>query len=264
MSRLGEVIGPAIPVALVTYILTVNVAKAVASKKDLNVSANQEFLALSSSTFLCALFNGALPSGSFSRTALLMLLDVESPLHNVFTALFVVCVCLFMTSLLTLLPMATLAAIIFMALKSMFNVRPAFELWKVSKTEWAQWMVAFLATAILGVTAGILASIIFSVILLLKTSARPPTAVLGVVPGTNIFLPVKRFEHAKEIPGIKLFRFTAALTFANREYFEAQLQKMHYQNVNTTEEIHAVVRAPFFFFCGSSLVVLCFFFLVAE
>ena len=263
MSRLGEVIGPAIPVALVTYILTVNVAKAVASKKDLNVSANQEFLALSSSTFLCALFNGALPSGSFSRTALLMLLDVESPLHNVFTALFVVCVCLFMTSLLTLLPMATLAAIIFMALKSMFNVRPAFELWKVSKTEWAQWMVAFLATAILGVTAGILASIIFSVILLLKTSARPPTAVLGVVPGTNIFLPVKRFEHAKEIPGIKLFRFTAALTFANREYFEAQLQKMHYQNVNTTEEIHAVVRA-YFFLCGSSLVVLCFFFVLLQ
>jgi len=152
--------------------------------------------------------------------------------------------------------MATLAAIIFMALKSMFNVRPAFELWKVSKTEWAQWMVAFLATAILGVTAGILASIIFSVILLLKTSARPPTAVLGVVPGTNIFLPVKRFEHAKEIPGIKLFRFTAALTFANREYFEAQLQKMHYQNVNTTEEIHAVVRALFFFWVVAGCVVL--------
>jgi SulP family sulfate permease len=241
MSRLGEVIGPATTVALVTYILTINVAKAVASKKDLNVNATQEFFALSSATFFSSLFNGALPSGSFSRTALLMLLNVESPLHNLFTALFVVCVCLFMTSLLTLLPMCTLAAIIFMALKSMFNVRPAFILWKVSKIEWAQWMTAFFATALLGVTWGIFASIIFSVILLLKTSARPPTAVLGVVPGTNIFLPIKRYDQAKEIPGIKIFRFTAALTFANREHFEANLQKMHYQNVNTSEDIHTVV-----------------------
>ena len=240
-ARLSEVLYPGITVALITYILSINVAKAAASAKNLNVNANQEFLALSSSTFLCSLFNGALPSGSFSRTALLMILDVESPLHNLVTALFVLIVVLFLTSLFTFLPMTTLASIIFMALKSMFNIRPAFVLWKVSKIEWAQWMLAFLSTSLIGVTWGILSSIMFSVVLLLKTSARPPTAVLGVVPGTDIFLPLKNFEQAKEIPGIKIFRFTAALTFANREHFEANLKKMEYQNVNTSEKIHAVV-----------------------
>ena len=162
MSKLSELLAPSISVALVTYILTVNVAKAVASKKDLNVNASQEFVALAFETLLASVFNGTLPSGSFSRTALLMLLNVESPLHNFVTSLFVVLVCLFMTSLLTLLPMATLAAIIFMALKSMFDIKPALFLWKVSKVEWSQWMIAFLATAILGVTWGILASIILA------------------------------------------------------------------------------------------------------
>jgi SulP family sulfate permease len=241
MSRLREVIGPSITVSLVTYILSVNVAKAVSSQKGLKLDPTQEFLAWSSSSFIASIFNGPLPSASFSRSALLSILNVESPLHNLVTALFVACVCLFMTSLLGPLPMSTLAAIIFMALKSMFSIRPAFTLWKVSKVEWAQWVIAFLVTALLGVTWGIVASMIFSVILLLKTSARPSTAVLGAVPDTNIFLPIKCYEQAKEIPGIKIFRFAAALTFANREHFEASLEKMEYQNVNTMEDIHAIV-----------------------
>jgi SulP family sulfate permease len=241
MEKLSVIIGPSITVALITYILTVNVAKAVASQKNLNVNATQEFVALAFESVLSSVFNGTLPSGSFSRTALLMLLDVESPLHNIVTGLFVVCVCLFMTSLLTLLPMATLAAIIFMALKSMFNIRPAFILWNVSKIEWAQWMVAFLATSLLGVTWGIVASIIFSIVLLLKSSAYPSTAVLGVLPGTDVFLSLKLFEQAEELSGIKVFRFDAPLSFANREHFEVSLLKMEYQNVNVAEKINAVI-----------------------
>ena len=241
MSKLSELLAPSISVALVTYILTVNVAKAVASKKDLNVNASQEFVALAFETLLASVFNGTLPSGSFSRTALLMLLNVESPLHNFVTSLFVVLVCLFMTSLLTLLPMATLAAIIFMALKSMFDIKPALFLWKVSKVEWSQWMIAFLATAILGVTWGILASIIFSVLLLLRSSAQPSTAVLGAVAGTDLFLSIKMYEQAKELPGIKIFRFDSALNFANREHFERQLAKMEIQNVNDLVKIYAVI-----------------------
>ena len=58
------------------------------------------------------------------------------------------CVCLFLTSALFYLPLAVLAAIIFIALKSMINIGTCVFLWKVSKLEWAQWMVAAFVTAL--------------------------------------------------------------------------------------------------------------------
>ena len=42
VERISTLLSPAISVAVVTYILTINVAKAVAAKNRLNVDANQE------------------------------------------------------------------------------------------------------------------------------------------------------------------------------------------------------------------------------
>lgn len=179
---------------------------------------------------MASCFGGTLPSGSFSRTALISLMGAESPLHNLFTSLFVACVCLFLTSALFYLPLAVLAAIIFIALKSMINIGTCVFLWKVSKLEWAQWMVAAFVTAFAGVTWGIVASIGLSILLILKHSSRPSTAVLGILPGTDIFVSLKRYSAAVELPGIKIFRFDGALTFANRDHFETRLKKMEYQD----------------------------------
>lgn len=179
------------------------------------------------------------PSGSFSRTALIASLGAESALHNCVACLVVLLVTLTLTGALYHLPTATLAAIIFTALRAMINFDRARVLWRVSTAEWGQWCVAFVVTTFGGVTYGIVASIALSVLLLLRQSARPPTAVLGVLP-CGVFAPRKRFPDAREIPGVKILRFDGPLTFANKDALEAKLAKMDRQDTSAAR-VRAVV-----------------------
>jgi SulP family sulfate permease len=265
MELVGKLISPAVTVALVTYILTINVAKAVGTKGDLAVDPNQELFALAGTSIVGGLTGSCVPSGSFSRTALILLLRPESPMHCVYTALVVCMISLTMTGPLYHLPKATLAAIIFVALRSLLDWSRARALWRVSKVEFAQWIVSFGGTVLFGVQGGIMASICLSVMLLLKSASQPPTAVLGALPfappdsgtsggrrdddASSVFVDIKRFDDAAEIPGIKIFRFSAPLTFANKDFLEQKLLKMHRQDTSAVP-VHTVVLD-----CGSVTTV---------
>lgn len=82
--------------------------------------------------------------------------------------------------------------------------------------------------------------------LLMKTS-RPANSILGRLPETREYRNVKRFPMAKEIPGIRIFRFDSSLHFANKDYFENRLKAL----VSTQRFRHAV-GGPF----ASCLLVL--------
>mmetsp|Transcript_14038 Transcript_14038/g.32706 ORF Transcript_14038/g.32706 Transcript_14038/m.32706 type:complete len:773 (+) Transcript_14038:129-2447(+) len=260
MERISVLMSPAITVALVTYILTINVAKAVAAKANLNVDANQELVSLAAQSLVGAVTHSCVPSGSFSRTALIQLMDAESLLHNMFSCIVVGFVCLVLTEQLYYLPKSVLAAIIFLALRNMIDTVPCFgvkgvkdpeddtkwkvkpvpSLWKVSKSEWFQWVVAFLFTTFMGVTGGIFASIGLSLALLLKTASHPNTAVLGQLEGTQTFVPMKLYGQAKEIPGVKVFRYDGPITFASKDWFETKVIKMFMQDISDTK-VHSLV-----------------------
>mmetsp|Transcript_31373 Transcript_31373/g.61126 ORF Transcript_31373/g.61126 Transcript_31373/m.61126 type:complete len:696 (-) Transcript_31373:317-2404(-) len=234
-----KLISPAITVAIVTYILTINVGKAMANKYKLNVDANQELYALATTSVVGGLTGSCVPSGSFSRTALIGTLNPESPMHNLWTGIIVAVISLTLTKSLYYLPNATLAAIIFSALKSLLDFRQSVVLWRISKTEWLQWIVSFVGTVVLGVQGGILASIVMSVLLLLKNASHPPTAVLGRLP-SGVFVPLKVFPQAKEIPGVKILRFSGSFNFANKELFEKKLKKMEVQDTSEAS-VHSVI-----------------------
>ena len=125
-------------------------------------------------------------------------------------------VCITLTESLYYLPKTVLAAIIFLALRNMIDTAPFKKLWRVSKTEWLQWVVAFVFTTFTGVTGGIFASIGLSLLVILKQASRPSSAVLGHLPGTDAYVPLKLYTQAVEHPGVKIFRFDSALTFANK------------------------------------------------
>lgn len=130
---------------------------------------------------------------------------------------------------------AVLASIIFVALKNMMNFTRCRELYHLSKSEWFQWMVAAVVTTFGGVTYGILFSIVLSILLLLKTASSPTTAVLGRLPG-GVWVPVKEYEEAEEVDGVKVFRFDGPLTFANKDHLEQKLSKMDLQDANQPDE----------------------------
>lgn len=65
-----------------------------------------------------------------------------------------------------------------------------------------------------------------SLLYLLMQTSRPANSILGRLPETREYRNVKRFPMAKEIPGIRIFRFDSSLHFANKDYFENRLKAL--------------------------------------
>lgn len=65
-----------------------------------------------------------------------------------------------------------------------------------------------------------------SLLYLLMQTSRPANSILGRLPQTREYRNVRRFPMAKEIPGIRIFRFDSSLHFANKDYFENRLKAL--------------------------------------
>ena len=107
-----------------------------------------------------------------------------------------------------------------MAIKKLVNFSEGRRLYKARLWwDFASYLVAFILTLILGVALGIEVAILFSMMGLIYATARPATAVLGRLENTNIYADTARYAAAQSEPGLLIFRFGAALHFANSEYF---------------------------------------------
>jgi len=215
-------------ISLMTYITAMSVSKTFARKFGYEVDNNQELIALGSANLLGS-FTSCFPAtASLSRTSLVAGSGAATPLHGVWTALVLVLVLLFCSPLLQTLPMAGLAAVVVAAFKSVLlnGFREARMNWKVGKSDFVVWVVAFFATLFAGVTSGIAIAVAVNMFFLLFKTTLPAHAVLGRLEGTERLYRNRRlFEHAQVIKGVMLFRVDAALHFANRETFATQLTR---------------------------------------
>ncbi|KAL3226989.1 hypothetical protein MRX96_024494 [Rhipicephalus microplus] len=112
------------------------------------------------------------------------------------------------------LPVAILCTIIFVSLKKVFlQVKDFQRFWRISKIDGNIWMVSFLATVIVDVQFGLVIGIIFSLFTLVYQIKRPKACLLGSIPNTDFYVPLKDYGVAAEIPGVKVFHFGGPNSF---------------------------------------------------
>jgi len=98
-------------------------------------------------------------------------------------------------------------------------------LWRFRGVELAGALVTLVGVVTLGVMEGILIGVVFALVLLLRSLAFPPDAVLGRTPGGEWRDPAHRPE-AQPIPGLLVYRFSAPLFFANSELFRERIEAL--------------------------------------
>ena len=220
------------------------------------VDPNQELLALG----LCNLLGGFVqcyPSGgALSRSLLVRNVGVRSSLHNIVSVFALMMVLLFLTPLLHYLPFSVLAAIVFVALKSLLlQVSEGVRLFHLRKSDFLQWGFTFGATLMFDTQTGISAGVVTSLLMLLKQTSRPPVATLGRLAHTDLYRNVRHYPLAHTYRGILAFRFDAPLHFSNKDFFRAQLSKhmkraqerefkMHRRAASTNSTLAGGARTP--------------------
>ncbi len=191
-------------------------------REDLN--ENRDFLALGTANILAGCSNTFVVNGSPTKTAVVEAAGGRTQTAQVATAVMTLAVLLFATALIERLPNAALAAIVFLIGVKLIDVRSLRQIAGFRPATFAVALAALLGVVFLGVERGIFIAIGLSVIDHLRQEYHPKDVVLAAdgkhwkAPGSKMGLETE--------PGLIVYRFEAALFFANADYFAARLHRL--------------------------------------
>ncbi len=161
-ARWLELFPTALVLAFVSYIISISVAKTFANRGHGAVDANRELLALGVAN-LGAAFSGGYPvAGGFGRSSVNMASGANSGLASVVTAALMALTVVFLTPFFYHMPKAVLAAVVLVAVSSLFDAQTPAQLWRASRADAVTLGVTFVAVLVLGIESGILVGVVFS------------------------------------------------------------------------------------------------------
>lgn len=216
----------AMTMALVGFAQTISVGKSLGNKYGYDIDANRELAALGLSNLTASVSQGYAVSGSQARSALAAASGAKTPLAAIVAAICAGLATVFFTPLFHYLPNATLAAILVVAAIRLIDTAEIRYLFRVKITEGLLLVFTFLATVALGIMPGLLLGIIASILLFITLNTRPYTAILGRLPGTNIFRNVEHFPEGETFPGLVILRIDASLYFANVVFLKEKIHEI--------------------------------------
>ncbi|WP_254546251.1 SulP family inorganic anion transporter [Halomarina pelagica] len=208
---------------LLSYVEGIGVVETFAARHDDRSDPDQELVATGLANLASGLA-GALPvGGSMTRSALNDGMGARTQLSGGIAALLLGVVLLFLTGAFSNLPNAVLAAIVVVAVGRLVDVRGIRRVYRVNPTEFPVVVAGFLGVLLFGMLAGVLVGVLVSALIVLGHAAYPHTAVLGRVPGTDLFADHERHPEYDPIEGVLVYRAGAELFYANAKTVERDL-----------------------------------------
>ncbi|NXR12887.1 S26A6 protein, partial [Semnornis frantzii] len=233
VSYFGQVVGNAFAIAVVGYAICISLGKIFALKHGYKVDSNQELIALGLSNFLGGFFQCFAISCSMSRSLVQESTGGNSQVAGVIASLVILVTILKIGELFRDLPKAILAAIIIINLKGMFKQFSDLRtLWKSNRVDLMVWIVTFVATLLLNLDIGLGASVAFGLLTVIFRTQLPHYSILGRISNTDVYRDVTEYQMAQEVPGVKIFRSSSTIYFANVELYAEALKKKSGMNVD--------------------------------
>ncbi len=230
----------AIIIALLGFMESISVARAIASRSGHRLDANQELIGQGLANIGGSFFQSYAVSGSFSRSAVNFQSGAFTGISNVIASLTVLLVLLFFTPLFYHLPQSVLAAIIINAVIGLFNFQGFIHAWRAQWYDGLIGIVTFIGTLYFAphLDKGILLGIGLSIGWYLLRSMKPAVTFLAKHPD--------RTYHSQDRFGldqcrhIALIRYDGALFFANIN----QLEEIIFTRIRKMPELkHIIIMA---------------------
>src|SRR6516225_7455109 len=219
-AHLKEVIIGGCAVAMVAFADTSVLSRTYAAKTRTSVDPNQEMIGLGAANIAAGLFQGFPISSSSSRTPVAEAAGARTQVTGVVGAVAVALVLLWAPNLLKHVPTAALAGVVISSAIGLIEVNDLGRLFRIQRWEFWLSVVCFAGVAIFGAIQGVGIAVVIAVIEFLWDGWRPHSAVLGRVEGMRGYHDTTRYPHARQVPGLVLFRWDAPLFFANAEFFK--------------------------------------------
>lgn len=178
LSHVFALIPGALGIAVMAFLESVAVGRGIRPRTDPRIDSNQELLAVSAANIAGSFFTTLPAAGGFSQSAVNQAAGARSQLAQLTTAALAILVALFLGPVLSMLPQATLATLVFVAVIGLVKVGDIVRLAKVSRVDF--WVA--LSTAVIGLTAGLLAAVatgvVATLVLVLREVNKPKLDIL--------------------------------------------------------------------------------------
>jgi SulP family sulfate permease len=232
IDAIMSLLGAALIIALVAFMESISMAKAMAAKTKDKIDPNQELIGQGLSNIGGAFFQSYPACGSFTGSAINLQAGAKTGFAMVFNGLFVAVTLLFLTSFLYHLPKAVLAVIILLAVTSLITPDALKHTWKASRSDGITALITFVATLAFAphLDKGIMIGAVLAIVLHLYSTMQPRVALLGrMADGTLRDAKVHNLPTSEIVTAI---RFDGRLYFANVSYFEEAVLNAVAENPN--------------------------------
>ncbi|WP_305093626.1 SulP family inorganic anion transporter [Prescottella sp. R16] len=168
LGDVGALLPGALAIAVMAFLETVAVGRGVRRSGEPQIDSNQELFANGMASVAGSFFQTLPPAGGFSQTAVALRAGGRTQAASIVTALLAVAVALFLAPVLDDLPQATLGAMVVVATLGLLDFGSLARYWRFNRIEF--WIA--LATALVGLVAGLLVAVAVGVILTLYLVLR--------------------------------------------------------------------------------------------
>ncbi|XP_036723047.1 solute carrier family 26 member 10-like isoform X1 [Balaenoptera musculus] len=225
LAELPRILADSLPMALVTFAVSASLASIYADKYSYTIDSNQELFAHGVSNLISSLFSCFPNSATLATTSLLVDAGGNTQLAGLFSCMVVLSVLLWLGPFFYYLPKAVLACINISSMRQMFfQMRELPQLWRISRVDFAVWMVTWVAVVTLSVDLGLAVGVVFSMMTVVCRTQRVQCLALGLAEGTELYRPLRESHKLLQVPGLCILSYPTPLYFGTRGRFRRILE----------------------------------------
>lgn len=227
LPLIEQLVPGALGIALMSFTETIAAGRAFARPADPPINANRELVATGAANLAGALFAAMPAGGGTSQTAVVRATGGRSQKASLVAAGVAAATMLLFAPVLSLLPYATLAAVVIVY--SVGLIRPAEfnAIRKVRRMEFHWALIACAGVLVFGTLKGIVVAIIVSLIGLASQTAYPRVSVIGRKRGADVLRPLSPDHPDDEtFDGLLIVRPEGRLFFVNVQYVAEQINTL--------------------------------------
>lgn len=220
----------AFAVALLGLIEAVSISRAIATKSNQRIDANQEFIGQGLSNIIGSFFSSYAGSGSFTRSGINYDAGAKTPLSAIFAALLLIVIVLLIAPLTAYLPIAAMGGVILLVAYNLIDFHHIRQTLTFSKSETAILLTTFFATLFLELEFAIYLGVLLSLVLFLARTSTPEIQTLSIddqPDSADRKLVSIQMKPVKQCPQLKIIRIDMSIYFGSINHIQNRISKIN-------------------------------------
>ncbi len=225
LASILQIFGSALVIATIGFMETYAIGNALARKSNEHVSANQELVGQGVANIATSVGGGYPVSGSFSASAVNASAGGRTPMVSVVLSLATLLTLLFLTSYLTYLPKAILAAVVIASVIQLVKFSEMMRAWNISGTDGVVAMATFAIALVTAPDTGVIVGIVLALMLFMNRVMWARVEEVVIDTDHNVLVPRDEADIAP-VPDLLVVRPNMSLVYANAEHIIEQLDAL--------------------------------------